>query len=438
MQKAIRVENLSKVYRIGVEEKPATSRWRALRRTVGRPFNYLRLMLSEPSEDELLWALRDVSFTVDEGEVLGVIGQNGAGKSTLLKVLARVTEPTGGEAWLNGRVGSLLEVGTGFHPELTGRENVLLNGAILGMRAREIRAKFDEIVAFSGVEKFLDTPVKRYSSGMRVRLAFSIAAHLDPEILLIDEVLAVGDAAFQRKCLSKMGNIAETGRTVLFVSHNMPVVSALCSRTIIMKDGALYYNGPTSTGVNRYLLESNEAARDAEWVATEVEQDEVASLIAVRVMDKEGRMRADFSSQEEIVVEVDVRIREWHPNFRVGLEIETDLLGTIFKTVHTDFGQPLNSDSFEPGVYRFQTKLPRHVLNSSLYYITPTLGIQRVRRLETPQRAVKFMVELEVPNPTMQAPSRPGIIAPMLPWEIAALPEYSLEPEEAYAGPITE
>ena len=205
---------------------------------------------------EEFWALKDVNLEIQQGEVVGFIGRNGAGKSTLLKILSRITAPTTGEIRLHGRVGSLLEVGTGFHPELTGRENVYLNGSILGMSRREIQSKFDEIVEFSGVEKFLDTPVKRYSSGMYVRLAFAVAAHLEPELLVVDEVLAVGDAEFQKKCLGKMGEVAKTGRTVLFVSHNMAAVSELCSRVMILQSGHVIADGPTTSIVSQYLADA--------------------------------------------------------------------------------------------------------------------------------------------------------------------------------------
>ncbi len=237
---AIRVENLSKHYRIGVERhdtlRDALSDFRLGILDFGRKSP--KSKIANPKSEEF-WALRDVSFEVQRGEVVGVIGRNGAGKSTLLKILSRITEPTTGFVELHGRVGSLLEVGTGFHPELTGRENIYLNGAILGMKRTEIARKFDEIVAFSEIEKFLDTPVKRYSSGMYVRLAFAVAAHLEPEILLVDEVLAVGDAAFQKKCLGKMGDIAGEGRTVLFVSHNMAAVLELCTHAIVLQSGEM-------------------------------------------------------------------------------------------------------------------------------------------------------------------------------------------------------
>lgn len=250
---AIRVENLGKRYRIGRREPYKTLR-DSLAGAVRAPFRRLSGGSNgDGGRGELIWALRDVSFEVRRGEVVGVIGRNGAGKSTLLKILSRITAPTEGSAVINGRVGSLLEVGTGFHPELTGRENIYLSGAILGMRKREINEKFDEIVKFAEVEKFIDTPLKRYSSGMQVRLAFAVAAHLEPEILLVDEVLAVGDAAFQKKCLGKMGDISKEGRTVLFVSHNMGAIEQLCDKCILLENGVIKQIGTTSTVISIYL-----------------------------------------------------------------------------------------------------------------------------------------------------------------------------------------
>jgi lipopolysaccharide transport system ATP-binding protein len=256
----ISVDNLSKRYLIG--HRSGSYRYTALRDVIGREVrNFIRKGLDfcrgkqiiQGDDVEELWALKDVSFTVSSGEVIGVIGSNGAGKSTLLKILSRITEPTEGQVRLRGRVGSLLEIGTGFHPELTGRENIFLNGAILGMTQREIRSKFDEIVAFAEVEKFLDTPVKHYSSGMYVRLAFAVAAHLEPEILIVDEVLAVGDVAFQKKCLGKMQDVADSGRTVLFVSHNMSAINTLCQRSVYLENGRVKAIGPTREIVPEYL-----------------------------------------------------------------------------------------------------------------------------------------------------------------------------------------
>jgi len=255
---AIKVEGLSKQYQIGGRKKTYGTLRDTLANAFVAPFRRAgKLMRGQATSaaelDETIWALKDISFSVKHGDVVGIIGRNGAGKSTLLKILSRITEPTEGRIRIRGRVSSLLEVGTGFHPELTGRENVYLNSAILGMRKTEVNRKFDEIVAFSEIEKFLDTPVKFYSSGMRVRLAFAVAAHLQPDILLVDEVLAVGDAAFQQKCLGKMGNVAKQGRTVLFVSHNMPAVLSLCTKAHWLDNGEFAYSGSVDSTVKRYL-----------------------------------------------------------------------------------------------------------------------------------------------------------------------------------------
>ena len=248
---AVRTEQLGKRYRIG-----QVRRARSTQPTLREAFvDALKAPFHPRSEQPVIWALRDVSFELHEGEVLGVIGRNGAGKSTLLKILSRITEPSCGWAELSGRVGSLLEVGTGFHPDLTGRQNVYLNGTILGMDRRDIARRFDEIVAFAGVGEFIDTPVKRYSSGMHVRLAFAVAAHFEPDVMIVDEVLAVGDAEFQRKCLSKMDDVARAGRTVLFVSHNMNAIQRLCTRCILIEQGKIEVDGPTAAVTARYLTE---------------------------------------------------------------------------------------------------------------------------------------------------------------------------------------
>jgi lipopolysaccharide transport system ATP-binding protein len=259
----------------------------------------------------MLWALRDISFTVDDGEVVGIIGRNGAGKSTLLKVLSRITEPTNGKVLIHGRVGSLLEVGTGFHPELTGQENIYLNGAILGMRRREIRRRLDEIIAFAGVERFIDTPVKHYSSGMYLRLAFSVAAHLDPEILLVDEVLAVGDAAFQRKCLDKMEDVGRRGRTVLFVSHNLPAVSRLCGRAILLEDGRVVEDGPPHYVLSRYLASGMGTTAIREWTdPSRAPASTAARLRAVRVLDSSGKVASAVDIRRPVGIEMEFDVLE--------------------------------------------------------------------------------------------------------------------------------
>jgi lipopolysaccharide transport system ATP-binding protein len=274
---AIKAENLSKIYRIGIKQEMQESFAGSIFDFIKSPWKNYRKYRSlykfddiKPGREnsnaaDIIWALRDVSFKVKRGEVLGIIGRNGAGKSTLLKTLCKITDPTSGFAEIRGRVSSLLEVGTGFHPELTGRENIYLNGTILGMTKNEVDRKFDEIVDFSGVEKFVDTPVKRYSSGMQVRLAFSVAAYLEPEIMLIDEVLAVGDVEFQRKCLNKMQDVGQEGRTVLFVSHNMPAVTRLCSRTILLNHGIIIDDGPSAKVVKNYLTSNFGVPAAREW-----------------------------------------------------------------------------------------------------------------------------------------------------------------------------
>jgi lipopolysaccharide transport system ATP-binding protein len=263
----ITVEHLSKLFHLTQLQQRHNTLRDALMDGLTAPkrwFSRKQPATGEP--DELLWALRDISFELKQGDVIGIIGRNGAGKSTLLKILSRITEPTEGRAVIHGRVGSLLEVGTGFHPELSGRENIYLNGAILGMHRTEIERKFDEIVAFAEIERFLDTPVKRYSSGMYVRLAFAVAAHLEPEVLVVDEVLAVGDAAFQKKCLGKMGDVAQQGRTVLFVSHNMNAVQRLCPRAILLERGRLLADGPSEEIITRYWSSGVAAAAPDEWI----------------------------------------------------------------------------------------------------------------------------------------------------------------------------
>ncbi len=271
--------NVGKQYRIGAAQRSYVTLRETLTALASAPFR--RSGREDSSSQEMFWALRGVNFEVNPGEVIGIIGRNGAGKSTLLKLLSRITEPTTGRIELYGRIGSLLEVGTGFHPELTGRENIFLNGSIMGMRREEIERKFEEIVAFAEVSRFLDTAVKHYSSGMYVRLAFAVAAHLEPEILIVDEVLAVGDASFQRKCLDKMQEVSQHGRTVLFVSHNMPAITRLCERTILLDEGQVMSDGPSHQVVNAYLKSGLGTTAVREWLdKTKAPGNDIARLLA--------------------------------------------------------------------------------------------------------------------------------------------------------------
>jgi lipopolysaccharide transport system ATP-binding protein len=361
---AIRVDNLSKRYRIGKLARRGERRHALLKRMVD-PFRYLATTLREPDPDEIFWALRDVSFDVYRGEVVGVIGRNGAGKSTLLKMLSRITEPTGGKAFINGRVGSLLEVGTGFHPELTGRENVYLNGAILGMKKSEIDKKFDEIVAFAEVEKFIDTPVKRYSSGMYVRLAFAVAAHLETEILLVDEVLAVGDVSFQEKCLGKMGDVARQGRTVLFVSHNLGAVRQLCQRAVLLESGSLALNGGVTECIIRYLahgaIESGEIIDHVEETNPAVEVDSIFVNGSTR-----DELRLP-TGDNEITLEISGRVKE-----QIHLELEA----RIFDLYETPlaFFSPGHSRGYtprlEPGPFHLVHTMKLPDIMQGEYYLS--------------------------------------------------------------------
>jgi lipopolysaccharide transport system ATP-binding protein len=325
-----------------------------------------------PKEEEF-WALKDVSFDVQEGEVLGIIGRNGAGKSTLLKVLSRITEPTTGEVRMRGRVASLLEVGTGFHPELTGRENVFLNGAILGMRQAEIKAKFDEIVAFSGVERFLDTPVKRYSSGMYVRLAFAVAAHLEPEILIVDEVLAVGDAEFQKKCLGKMQDVAGQGRTVLFVSHNMIAVQSLCTRALLFDSGLVVRDSDVNSTIDRYLRRDGSATGEVRWATPDLAPgNEELRLNAVRVVSN-GETTATPAVDQDIEIQIDY----WNLTHGGRRLVSIWVLDALAQPLFTSANSKSASATYDPwvdrgydqGLYRTTCVIPRFLLNPGQHRI---------------------------------------------------------------------
>jgi len=320
---AIRVSGLGKQYQIGAAQKQYSTLRDALSGAATGLARSLRDQGGRAVRDTI-WALKDVSFEVKRGEVLGIIGRNGAGKSTLLKILARITEPTCGEVDIYGRVGSLLEVGTGFHPELTGRENIYLNGAVLGMRRREIQSKFDAIVDFSGIEKFIDTPVKHYSSGMYMRLAFAVAAHLEPEILLVDEVLAVGDAEFQKKCLGKMGEVASEGRTVLFVSHNMDAVRRLCQGVVWFEGGLTRFRGPVLQTIGQYLLDRVSEGGKVEFVPPlALANGMPVCLRAVQILGSEGQPTAEFSASANIGVQIDWENSEPLYKPRIGFVLLT-------------------------------------------------------------------------------------------------------------------
>jgi lipopolysaccharide transport system ATP-binding protein len=359
---AISTEGLGKQYRLG-ELDP----YGALRDVIGNAIRAPRRWISREGrikkDPESIWAVRDLSFEVNSGEVVGIIGRNGAGKSTLLKLLSRITQPTEGGADVYGRVGSLLEVGTGFHPELTGRENTYLNGAVLGMGRAEINRKFDEIIDFAGVEKFIDTPVKRYSSGMQVRLAFAIAAHLEPEILLVDEVLAVGDAEFQRKCLGRMEEVSSEGRTVLFISHSMPAVLRLCPRVILLDGGKLTADGPAREAIKVYMESGLGTSAAREWSVLEsAPGDDVARLKAVRVLNPAADVSEEVDIRDPVVIEVDYWLRQPAdgPGPGVALSFWNDDGVMLFAS--TNLTNPKLYDRAQPGVIRAHCRIPGNLL----------------------------------------------------------------------------
>ncbi len=376
----ISVEKISKRYRLGETAagtlREAFARWVERRRGV--------VPTREEADRREIWALRDVSFEVKRGEVLGIIGKNGAGKSTLLKILSRITEPTSGRAVLRGRVASLLEVGTGFHPDLTGRENIYLNGAILGMKKAEIARKFDEIVAFAELERFIDTPVKRYSSGMYVRLAFAVAAHLEPEILLVDEVLAVGDASFQRKCLGKMGEVSRAGRTVLFVSHNMNAIRQLCGRTLLFTNGRIEQDAAADITMAAYLLSlAGEKAHSVETGS--LPRDEgigrKARILSIRAVP---RNEGAFRWQEQLVFEADVVIRTAIPNASYGVNIEVEN-GPRLLTCISDV------TDMSPSCQRVRVVLPDLILTPGRYTLSMAIASNEVL-IDVLYRIVSFEI----------------------------------------------
>ena len=417
---AIRVEGLGKQYRIGV----APERYRTLRDSlvnlINWPARQWRQSFPSPNGSDTIWALREVDFELHRGQVLGIVGRNGAGKSTLLKILSRVTEPNEGYAEIHGRVGSLLEVGTGFHPELTGRENIYLNGAILGMKRAEIEAKFDEIVDFAEVEKFIDTPVKRYSSGMYLRLAFAVAAHLEPEILVVDEVLAVGDAEFQRKCLGKMSDVAQQGRTVLFVSHNMSAILRLTEETIVLEKGRIVLRAPTSTAVDQYMASGYSQSGERLWDSEEIPESAAPFCpVAVRVKDRLGRVVDTARSAEPVYIELEYVLYEPVTGLRVGIYLLTIRGEYVFTSFDTD--DPLLYDEYgvrPAGHYTSRCELPADFLNEGRYVVSLNASAFRVKRYFQSDHTLAFNVD-GAGAPGMQWPEpRQGLVRPRLDWEI--------------------
>lgn len=419
MATVISVENLSKKYIIGHQRRERYTNLRDViaqgaSRTLGKLAHPFSKVQDDPTHEEF-WALKEVGFDIQQGDRVGIIGRNGAGKSTLLKILSRITEPTSGKVSIKGRVASLLEVGTGFHPELTGRENIFLNGAILGMSKAEIRKAFDEIVAFAEVEKFLDTPVKRYSSGMYVRLAFAVAAHLEPEILIVDEVLAVGDAQFQRKCLGKMEDAGKDGRTVLFVSHNMAMISNLCQKGILLEGGRISLQGDVSLVINKYYQGTNEKS---ELSGRRIESDSV-ELLGVELVGLSGN--SEITIHDELTIRMRYKIKKvvdarCVPNFHFfssdGSYIFVSSAPGITK--------------LPPGIYLADCKIPGELLNEGVYFV----GVAITSHFDSGAYDVDFFernaLTFNVIDPMDARSNRygyagpmPGILRPKLDWHIS-------------------
>jgi lipopolysaccharide transport system ATP-binding protein len=416
---AIKVENLSKAYQLGQIGTGTISRdlerfWTTKIRGKEDPF----LKIGQTNdrtvkgESDIVWSLKDINFEIEQGDAIGIIGRNGAGKSTLLKLLSRVTAPTTGNIKVKGRIASLLEVGTGFHPELTGRENIYLNGAILGMRKKEITRKFDEIVDFSGVERYIDTPVKRYSSGMYVRLAFAVAAHLESEILIVDEVLAVGDAEFQKKCLGKMGDVTKTeGRTILFVSHNMVAVKSLCNKGILLKNGIKTFDGLSIDTIKEYQkIESTENTRYVKWSLDEAPGDHRARIISISVQPTVGE-QIDFNSGINVIFNVHSKINSSSLDVTFNLKNQDEVLVLQHGVLLAE------SSNLTEGHYIVKANIPAYILNEGIYKLDVWLGLGGAEMLgKRVENALSFSVEKSQVDSILK--TLPGVIRPLINYQI--------------------
>lgn len=421
---AIQVEKISKKFRLGRKHKKHKTLRDTLADTFTAPIRKAgKLLRGEPAGaadlDETIWALRDISFAIKEGEAVGIIGRNGAGKSTLLKILSRITDPTAGVVTIHGRIGSLLEVGTGFHQELSGRENIFLNGAILGMKKTEIDKKFDEIVAFAEVEKFIDTPVKHYSSGMYLRLAFGVAAHLEPEILIVDEVLAVGDARFQKKCLNKMEDVGKTGRTVLFVSHNMSAITRLCQRAILLDGGRLLHDGPSHQVVGLYMHSGLGTTAVREWPdITKAPGGEVARLRALRIRTEDGLITDNVNIGNPVAIEMEYDVLKSGYVLLPHHHVFNDEGINIFQVHDTD---PVWKSRPRPaGRYVSTVWIPGNFLSDGMLFVSSGLVTLNPIILEFYERdAVAFQVTDSLENGVARGDwtgKMGGLVRPLLKW----------------------
>ena len=429
MTTAISVNNLSKQYKIGAaQQKFQYNMFRdVIVDTLMTPVRVIQALRGKgmrgATSTSMIWALDDVSFDLEEGKVLGIVGRNGAGKSTLLKILSRVTEPTKGTVSVRGRVGSLLEVGTGFHPELSGRENIYMNGAILGMKRAEIDKNFDEIVAFSEVGQFIDTPVKRYSSGMYLRLAFAVAAHLEPEILVVDEVLAVGDAEFQRKCLGKMNDVAQEGRTVLFVSHNMSAILRLTQEAIVLDKGKLLKRAPTPEAVDFYLSSGQAESGQRIWGVDDIPAtSEPFKPVAVRIKDGSGNVVDTIRSIEPVTIEMEYQINAPITGLRVGIYISTMRGEYIFTAFDTDDAKQYEQfGARQAGRYVSRCTVPADFFNEGRYSLGVNASSFGVKRYFMDENALSFNVDISGAPGTQWPEVRQGPVRPRFDWKIEKL-----------------
>jgi len=416
---AIKVDGLWKEYAVGHAQERHDTFYELIGSTLKAPLKRMRKLGGQAEEKEKFWALQDINFEVQPGEVVGIIGRNGAGKSTLLKILSRITAPTKGQIEVRGRLASLLEVGTGFHPELSGRENIFLNGAILGMTRKEVARKFDEIVAFAEIEKFIDTPVKRYSSGMYVRLAFAVAAHLEPDILLVDEVLAVGDAQFQKRCLGKMGEVASGGRTIFFVSHNMQAVQSLCSKAYLLNQGSIAITGAPEAVIHEYLRGAD-AQITSQWIDEIGIGDAEVKLKKVCITNPNGgEGLSSFLSRNDLFVDMEVWVKQAQSSLCVGFDLIGEKGEVVFRSYDTDM-RPVDHVPLKPGMNIMRCLIPRALLNAGRYFVAPRISIHNVHWIVNCDPLVSFEMALthgESPFwNSLDTGNRPGVIAPILSW----------------------
>jgi lipopolysaccharide transport system ATP-binding protein len=420
MRTAIQVEGLSKRYRISSGESAYGLLRDDIMAAIVRPFK--RMTGHSEAATREFWALRDVTFDVKVGEFVGIVGANGAGKTTLLRLLSRITPPTSGSARLYGQVASLLEVGTGFHPELTGRENIFLNGAILGMKRNDIRARLDEIIDFADIGPFLDTPMKRYSTGMYVRLAFAVAAHLEPEILLADEVLAVGDPYFHEKCTRKMREVSREGRTILFVSHEMAAVKAMCSRALRVHAGKVVADGDPQAVISEYLKGLGDPSAGAKtWPTDQAPGDERCRIHAMRVVGAGNHVGGSYPSSSEIGVEIDFNVEVPHRALCVGFDLLAPDGSILLRSYHTD-QHPLQWPEVRVGENRIRATIPAGLLNEGTYSIAPKVVLQDYEDwVVNGDPVLSFHVRLEHSDSpfwnAVYSSKFPGLIAPCLPWK---------------------